>query len=219
MIRRPPRSTRIDTLFPYTTLFRSLVSLLYGLALLSGVVIHLPKLLQNLFALRPGRNLKQFWQDAHNVIGVLSLPMHVMFAITGAPLTVTSDYDQQTLKDSVGNYVAAYNELMAMFAEATQPGINGAVAGPLAGDSTMRDLKRILGGLTSKTLLACDGPKSLAEIGIKTNRDGTLSIDDARLSAAVVQHPGRVHDMFVPGQTSSSPLLAVATPHGPPKTP
>src|SRR3546814_19973565 len=25
MIRRPPRSTRIDTLFPYTTLFRSMV--------------------------------------------------------------------------------------------------------------------------------------------------------------------------------------------------
>src|SRR3546814_15498106 len=63
-----------------------LVSLLYGLALLSGVVIHLPRLLQNLFALRPGRNLKQFWQDAHNVVGVLSLPMHVMFAITGALL-------------------------------------------------------------------------------------------------------------------------------------
>src|SRR3546814_8688165 len=28
MIRRPPRSTRTDTLFPYTTLFRSLVPLL-----------------------------------------------------------------------------------------------------------------------------------------------------------------------------------------------
>src|SRR3546814_19572951 len=27
MIRRPPRSTRTDTLFPYTTLFRSLVRL------------------------------------------------------------------------------------------------------------------------------------------------------------------------------------------------
>src|SRR3546814_12761664 len=103
---------------------------------------------------------------------------------------------------------------MAMFAEATQPGINGAVAGPLAGDSTMRDLKRMLGGLTSKTLLAGDGPKSLAEIGIKTNRDGTLSIDDARLSAAVVQHPGRVNDMFVPVQTSSSPPLEVASATG-----
>src|SRR3546814_6702537 len=28
MIRRPPRSTRTDTLFPYTTLFRSLVGFL-----------------------------------------------------------------------------------------------------------------------------------------------------------------------------------------------
>src|SRR3546814_15572113 len=30
MIRRPPRSTRTDTLFPYTTLFRSLEKLLIG---------------------------------------------------------------------------------------------------------------------------------------------------------------------------------------------
>src|SRR3546814_10723675 len=30
MIRRPPRSTRPDTLFPYTTLFRSLVDIVFG---------------------------------------------------------------------------------------------------------------------------------------------------------------------------------------------
>src|SRR3546814_17354451 len=30
MIRRPPRSTRTDTLFPYTTLFRSLIDLQNG---------------------------------------------------------------------------------------------------------------------------------------------------------------------------------------------
>src|SRR3546814_12403181 len=30
MSRRPPRSTRTDTLFPYTTLFRSGVALFYG---------------------------------------------------------------------------------------------------------------------------------------------------------------------------------------------
>src|SRR3546814_4041194 len=33
MIRRPPRSTRTDTLFPYTTLFRSIRGLLYLAAL------------------------------------------------------------------------------------------------------------------------------------------------------------------------------------------
>ncbi|HEY5804211.1 MAG TPA: PepSY-associated TM helix domain-containing protein [Lysobacter sp.] len=65
-----------------------IVSLLYGLALISGLVIHLPRLAEDLFALRPGRNLKRFWQDAHNVIGVLSLPMHLMFAVTGALLSL-----------------------------------------------------------------------------------------------------------------------------------
>src|SRR3546814_14549304 len=31
MLRRPPRSTRTDTLFPYTTLFRSVIALRGGL--------------------------------------------------------------------------------------------------------------------------------------------------------------------------------------------
>jgi uncharacterized iron-regulated membrane protein len=68
------------------TWLMGVVSLLYGVALISGVVIHLPRLAKDLFALRPGRNLKRFWQDAHNVIGVLSLPFHVVFAVTGALL-------------------------------------------------------------------------------------------------------------------------------------
>src|SRR3546814_10774091 len=37
MIRRPPRSTRTDTLFPYTTLFRSLVDQL--VKVLGGEVV------------------------------------------------------------------------------------------------------------------------------------------------------------------------------------
>src|SRR3546814_11098194 len=38
MIRRPPRSTRTDTLFPYTTLFRSLASA-FGLGTILGPAI------------------------------------------------------------------------------------------------------------------------------------------------------------------------------------
>src|SRR3546814_6548713 len=44
MIRRPPRSTRTDTLFPYTTLFRSLSILALGItfgSLLAGVLLAL----------------------------------------------------------------------------------------------------------------------------------------------------------------------------------
>jgi uncharacterized iron-regulated membrane protein len=68
------------------TWLMGVVSLLYGVALFSGVLIHLPRLAKDLFALRPGHNLKRYWQDAHNVIGVLSLPFHIVFAVTGALL-------------------------------------------------------------------------------------------------------------------------------------
>jgi len=61
-----------------------IVSLLYGVALLSGVVIYFPVFFKDLFALRKGHNLKQFWRDLHNLIGVFSLPFHLMFAVTGA---------------------------------------------------------------------------------------------------------------------------------------
>src|SRR3546814_4181830 len=38
MIRRPPRSTRTDTLFPYTTLFRSVLQLQCGTPNVSAIV-------------------------------------------------------------------------------------------------------------------------------------------------------------------------------------
>src|SRR3546814_2266467 len=41
MIRPPPRSTRTDTLFPYTTLFRSaLVSAFVGFRIMSATVVN-----------------------------------------------------------------------------------------------------------------------------------------------------------------------------------
>src|SRR3546814_6666901 len=54
MIRRPPRSTRTDTLFPYTTLFRSAMSC--HTALIDGYVIegHVPvEDIRRLLAERP----------------------------------------------------------------------------------------------------------------------------------------------------------------------
>src|SRR3546814_5504346 len=45
MIRRPPRSTRTDTLFPYTTLFRSNFTALQQLEglIIQRAVLHLPR--------------------------------------------------------------------------------------------------------------------------------------------------------------------------------
>lgn len=64
------------------------VCILYGVALVTGIIMYAPGFLRDLFALRIGKNLKRFWQDAHNVIGVLSLPFHVIFAWSGAVLCI-----------------------------------------------------------------------------------------------------------------------------------
>ena len=59
-----------------------IVALLYAVALISGVIVLLPSLVKDLFALRLGRNLKRMWLDVHNVLGVFSLPFHIVMALT-----------------------------------------------------------------------------------------------------------------------------------------
>lgn len=55
---------------------------MYFLALVSGLILFLPVITKDLFALRPGKNLKRFWQDAHNLLGVFSLPFHLIISFT-----------------------------------------------------------------------------------------------------------------------------------------
>ncbi|GAB2181921.1 PepSY-associated TM helix domain-containing protein [Denitratisoma sp. agr-D3] len=58
------------------------IAVLYALALVSGVIVLLPSLVKDFFALRVGKNLKRMWLDAHNVVGIISLPFHVVMALT-----------------------------------------------------------------------------------------------------------------------------------------
>src|SRR3546814_6592698 len=63
MIRRPPRSTRTDTLFPYTTLFRSLLSA----GVPAGVALKGSDLLEDRFL----RARRHFWPLTHREMGML----------------------------------------------------------------------------------------------------------------------------------------------------
>src|SRR3546814_19692871 len=71
MIRRPPRSTRTDTLFPYTTLFRS--RCLYprnGIIMRIDIVTVLPALLESPFShsiLQRARNKGLVEIQVHNL--------------------------------------------------------------------------------------------------------------------------------------------------------
>ncbi len=58
------------------------IALLYMIALVSGLIVLLPSLISDLFALRIGKNVKRMWLDVHNVLGLFSLPFHIIIALT-----------------------------------------------------------------------------------------------------------------------------------------
>lgn len=76
------------------------ISVLYVLAIVSGLIILLPTLVKDFFAVRRGKNVKRFWLDAHNVIGITSIPFHLVIGLT---VIVFAFHDQ--IYDSLGKIV------------------------------------------------------------------------------------------------------------------
>jgi uncharacterized iron-regulated membrane protein len=62
--------------------FVGFITLFFFVAVLSGLVIHWRKLFKNFFQYRKDKS-KDKWLDAHNIIGTMGLPFHVMYAFTG----------------------------------------------------------------------------------------------------------------------------------------
>lgn len=58
------------------------VAVLYFLAIMSGLIVLLPTLISDYFAVRKGKNKKRFWLDTHNVIGITSLPFHIIISVS-----------------------------------------------------------------------------------------------------------------------------------------
>src|SRR3546814_18389672 len=76
MIRRPPRSTRTDTLFPYTTLFRSSLGSGSGVLVAPGIVV------TNAHVIEGGSNFK-IGRGGNNLTMIAVDPMHDLAILQG----------------------------------------------------------------------------------------------------------------------------------------
>lgn len=56
--------------------------LLNTLALSSGLILYLPSLAANFLALRTDKSRRRSWLDSHNLLGITSLPFHLIIAAT-----------------------------------------------------------------------------------------------------------------------------------------
>jgi len=71
-------------------------------------------------------------------------------------------------------------------------------AGLLSGDNGVRDMSNRLAKLAN-TALSPDGAyRTLADLGVSTNRDGTLKVDTTRLNAAIAADPEGVTQLLNP---------------------
>lgn len=120
-------------------------------------------------------------------------------------VTIGSSQPVDAIKQGVSDFVAAYNEMRATLTQMT------GTDGSLRGDAGIRALSQKLAQITSTKLTypSDNGPSTLAEIGVSTNRDGTLTLDSAKLSSVMTSNPNAVEAMFNPGQSSDNALIKI----------
>lgn len=125
-------------------------------------------------------------------------------AAAGTTVTLATNQPTSTMADLVKEYVQAYNNLKSALNNATKPPSGtdatgqASDAGLLSGDSGVRDMVNRLARLSS-TKLASTGPyQTLSDIGVSTNRDGTLTVDSKKLDAALAADAGAVTQMLNP---------------------
>lgn len=140
---------------------------------------------------------------------IAGVQMDLKAAKPGTLVSVGVTRPTAAINQGVQDFVSAYNELMTMIAQQTKAG-TGADAGALRGDVGVRELQHHLSQLPTQILSSVgDGPHTLAEIGVRTNRDGTLGVDTSKLAAMLASDPDGVEALFNPGQYSSSPFLTI----------
>ncbi|MFV3092741.1 flagellar filament capping protein FliD [Pseudomonas sp. GW6] len=128
--------------------------------------------------------------------------------------TLTVAPNTEGLKTSIEAFVSAYNNLItvtnALTRVTTSEDETSTDAGALVGDALVRSL---LGSIRNELVQPSTGSGELsvlAQLGVTTNKDGTLSIDDAKLSSALETHYDDVQAFFV-GDDGLIPRLKSVT--------
>jgi len=141
---------------------------------------------------------------AGNSIGDLVPGVKLELTGTGTT-TLAATRPTAALGQAVSDFVATYNELQSVLKEETNN-----TTGPLRSDSAATGIARALAALTTTKLAAGGTMRTLADVGVATNRDGTLSVDSTRLTTALASDPAAVEALFADGTGASGGGLSAA---------
>jgi flagellar hook-associated protein 2 len=148
--------------------------------------------------------------NTNSVYGLIDgVRLDLVSAAIGTKVNIGAKAPTTELKQSVTNFVETWNEVYKLVKAATN-----AVDGPLRGDPAAKDLLRQLKGMTLATLVpnaATDHPATLADIGVATQRDGSLTVDATRLATTLTTFPKEVEAIFAQGVGLTKALSEIAS--------
>ena len=152
-------------------------------------------------------------RPTNSISGVLSgVTLDLKDIAPGVPTTLTVSANKTSIKESVESFVTSFNELKGVLNKATKYDAEEKKGSLLTGDSAIRSMntqmQRIMGGMVGG--LNAD-IKSLADIGITSARDGTLTLDGTQLDAALNSNIDDFAALFATaGRTDDSLISYVA---------
>lgn len=110
----------------------------------------------------------------------------------GRTVALTSSLPTAELGSAINDFVSAFNEVRAQIDALAQGD-----SAQLRSEPVVADLRKRLSALSTGQLSSRGpGPHSLAEIGVRTNRDGTLSVDAVRLATALDKDAAAIARFF-----------------------
>lgn len=141
-------------------------------------------------------------RDSNTISDLIpGVKLELASAQPGTTVNIGKTLPTNSLMQAVQDFVDTYNEVYSALRTDLDP-----VTGPLRQDLAAKTLKRQLQQLTLTPIASgnSDVPTTLAQIGVKTNRDGSLSLDSAALTKALVNHPGQIEKMFAQANGSAT---------------
>ncbi|HEX9443248.1 MAG TPA: flagellar filament capping protein FliD [Candidatus Binatia bacterium] len=114
---------------------------------------------------------------------------------SASQLQVTVANDTAAIKTQINDFVGAYNAVLSFIRDETKYDAENKTAAPLIGDSTLQIVQTML--RTSIGSIVSGNPATLADLGIKTQSDNTLLVDDAKLDSALTASPAGASNVFL----------------------
>lgn len=133
----------------------------------------------------------------------LTLKSKTVTTPTPEPVTVNITTDPNSVKTNIKALATAYNDVVKFVNDRTAYDITTKTGGVFFNEATAK-------GVLSQIRTALSGEvpqlsiyKTLGEVGFKTERDGTITIDDAKLDTALASNYSATKALFITQTTSS----------------